>query len=92
MAGMSSTATCDWIGLHQVGSFELSWAWYDGTPLNYTNWSPNFPQEGHRCAQICHSGSGLQGKWISTNCVDPMSVSCEYPDSNGGISTTARAP
>nr|XP_021324869.1 macrophage mannose receptor 1-like [Danio rerio] len=66
-----------WIGVSdkdQDGTFR----WVDKTAIEFSNWSPNFPQDTPKqwdCGQI-YTGN-YAGKWESTNCFKNLGYICK---------------
>lgn len=58
-----------WIGLHDKNT-EDTWEWVDGTPVLYTNWATNEPNDyyyGEDCVELIYSGT----LWNDQVCNDP---------------------
>uniref|UniRef100_A0A914XDA3 Uncharacterized protein n=1 Tax=Plectus sambesii TaxID=2011161 RepID=A0A914XDA3_9BILA len=73
--------TDPWFGGFQIGSLPFQNS--DGSPMDYTNWTPGQPTL--QCAQICHStgnNGGIQcqqGKWQTADCETASAqFICEY--------------
>lgn len=68
-----------WLGLKRNSSGEDAkegWAWSDGTPLNFSNWAheePNNWRNNEKCAEILSNS----GYWNDVNCVIPRLCMCE---------------
>jgi Lectin C-type domain len=55
-----------WIGLVRSGN---SFAWEDGTKLDYTNWAPGEPDERDCAVMVGPFGTqGQQGMWADSRC------------------------
>ncbi|XP_070548554.1 uncharacterized protein [Ptychodera flava] len=65
-----------WIGLSDIRS-EGHWEWIDGTPLNYSNWYQNEPnnlQGGEDCGQM---RKRMDGQWNDGPCATTCGFICE---------------
>ncbi|XP_067232917.1 C-type mannose receptor 2-like [Chanodichthys erythropterus] len=78
-----------WIGISdkdQDGTFR----WVDKTAVEFSNWSPNFPQNTANqwdCGQI-YTGN-YAGKWESTNCFKNLGYICKMPGGQNVKPTSA---
>uniref|UniRef100_A0A914WCB0 Uncharacterized protein n=1 Tax=Plectus sambesii TaxID=2011161 RepID=A0A914WCB0_9BILA len=86
-------STDPWFGAIRIGNGPFQFS--DGSPLNYTNWTPGEPTLP--CAQFCHSTGNIggikcqQGKWRTADCAKTSAqFICEY--GNYSISTTPTPP
>uniref|UniRef100_A0A914UVB8 Uncharacterized protein n=1 Tax=Plectus sambesii TaxID=2011161 RepID=A0A914UVB8_9BILA len=84
----SFLSTDPWFGAIRIGNLPFQYS--DGSPLDYTNWTPGEPT--HNCAQFCHSTGNIggikcqQGKWRTADCQNTSAqFICEY--GNYSIST-----
>ena len=87
MAELSSTAEEGdiWIGGTRKGGD--SFYWLDGTPWNYTNWSPPNPSGGaEECLEI-FARNYHPSEWNDVHCWKYSSFVCQLPESRkkGGI-------
>jgi hypothetical protein len=67
-----------WLGLGDA-ALEATFVWVDGTPLDFTAWGVNEPNNfmgGEDCAQFA---IGLPGQWNDLACTTPMFYICEGP-------------
>uniref|UniRef100_A0A914W842 Uncharacterized protein n=1 Tax=Plectus sambesii TaxID=2011161 RepID=A0A914W842_9BILA len=74
-------STDPWFGAIRIGNGPFQYS--DGSPLDYTNWTPGEPT--HNCAQFCHSTGNTggikcqQGKWRTAVCENSSAqFICEY--------------
>ncbi|XP_052258892.1 macrophage mannose receptor 1-like [Dreissena polymorpha] len=74
---MTSTVGSDcWIGLFDKGSNQFGWA--DGTPVDYTHWSGNEPNDAfgsENCGQI----QAFNGYWNDNDCNEQFHYICKRP-------------
>ncbi len=66
-----------WLGLVRVSN--ESFAWFDKSHLNYTNWGPNEPnnwQSKNYCVVIS-SAPSAKGKWFDVSCATTYLVMCQ---------------
>ena len=55
------------------------WEWVDGTPMAYTNWAKNEPNDDdNHCAELWPKS---QGKWLDIDCKFNSHYICEKPKS-----------
>ena len=66
-----------WIGLLRVSN--ESFVWFDRSPLNYTNWGPNEPNNWHskNYCSVMSSASTAKGKWFDVGCTTTYLVMCQ---------------
>lgn len=68
-----------WLGLYRNSSGENSnegWFWVDGTPLNFSNWGsdePNNWRNNEKCGELL----GKSGYWNDISCYEPRLSLCE---------------
>ena len=80
-----------WIGL--IRASNDSFVWFDRSPLNYTNWGPNEPNNWNSknyCA-VMSSAPSAKGKWFDVGCTTTYLVICQNylsPDDNHLINDT----
>ncbi len=70
-----------WIGLDENGS-QGTYAWIDGKPTTFTNWSPGEPNHGaNSVAEHCavYKGSTIEGAWDDRPCAIAYPFICELP-------------
>lgn len=71
-----------WLGLHDRTT-EGTWVWIDGSPLGFSAWGPNEPndagQRGEDCAELTSQpvGGVLTPVWNDAVCVEPRRAICE---------------
>ena len=71
------TSKC-WIDLHKSGNV---WAWADGTPATYTNWSPGNPSGDGTCVELFSDGT-----WNDLNCdAHDRATLCETHQNSGPV-------
>ncbi|XP_070537336.1 C-type mannose receptor 2-like [Ptychodera flava] len=64
-----------WIGLREYEASSV-YSWSDGTPLDYTFWSPNEPNDANGEEQ-CVEMRAHDGMWNDNNCGDRLSFVCK---------------
>ncbi|CAG2105827.1 unnamed protein product, partial [Medioppia subpectinata] len=72
-----------WIGLIRVSN--ESFVWFDRSPLNYTNWGPNEPNNwfSKNYCTVMSSAAPAMGKWFDVGCTTTYLVLCQkYLGSN----------
>lgn len=68
-----------WIGYTDAG-FEGIWVWADASPIGYTNWSPNEPNDSlgnEDCAVDNWLDPTTNAKWNDLICTDFLKSICE---------------
>ncbi|XP_078722800.1 C-type mannose receptor 2-like isoform X1 [Lampetra fluviatilis] len=74
-----------WMGLQMdKGVF----GWVDGSPLNYTNWSP-FEPNNHALEEYCGSMSSQIGNWNDRNCGARLAYICQRGNGTTPMATPA---
>lgn len=66
-----------WIGLIRANN--ESFVWFDRSPLNYTNWGPNEPNNWHskNYCTVMSSAVTARGKWFDVGCTTTYMVMCQ---------------
>ncbi|KAI2810116.1 IgE binding [Blomia tropicalis] len=66
-----------WIGLMRINN--SSFIWMDRSPLNYTNWAPNEPNNWNskNYCVVISSETDHRGKWYDVSCTSTYVVICE---------------
>merc|ERR1711902_375799 len=73
-----------WIGGKRQGD---SFAWLDGTPWDYQNWSPNNPSHRHEeCAEI-FALNYYPSNWNDDSCSSRNAFVCQLTPAKGGPTT-----
>ena len=65
-----------WVGMFRLDN-KGSWAWTDGSPVDYFNWKngePNNRGSGERCASVSR---GDRGKWNDDTCSEKSGFICQ---------------
>ena len=67
-----------WIGAHDT-STEGHFQWTDGTTYNYTNWSPNQPDNWQSLEDCGRIRSDYGNKWNDSGCGKSGYFVCKLP-------------
>jgi len=73
-----SSGESAWIGLTDAVA-EGEYRWSDGSPLDYLNWCPGYPDGGD-----CVSASGSEGAWFDNPCDTIKLMVCRGASACGG--------
>lgn len=66
-----------WLGIHR--NQDDAWQWYDGSPMDYTDWiSP--PHDDQDCALLSSLGDSVTLGWYAFNCSSSWTVFCQLPE------------
>ena len=72
----------NWVGLNSKDG-GVTWAWTDGSPVDYLQWYPNPPTitTGHICALIDFNSNNIESAgYEAYNCSSPLfQVICKKP-------------
>uniref|UniRef100_A0A914CAM6 C-type lectin domain-containing protein n=1 Tax=Acrobeloides nanus TaxID=290746 RepID=A0A914CAM6_9BILA len=69
-----------WVGIYDPYK-NGSWVWFDGSPLNYTNWDEDEPQHGNDCATFTSRFVNSIYQWASIPCSSQGIAICKSPAS-----------
>ncbi|XP_054169248.1 macrophage mannose receptor 1-like [Oppia nitens] len=66
-----------WIGLIRITN--ESFIWFDKSPLDYTNWGPNEPNNWHskNYCTVMSSALSAKGQWFDVGCTTTYLVMCQ---------------